>query len=363
LEIRAAVWRDGAIEPDIETLELRAPGPGEILVRIEACGICHTDIRVASRPGPRPIVLGHEGAGVVEQAGEGVDDLQPGDRVLLSYAFCGACPACRADARPYCRDAMALNFSGLRGDGSSPLVRDGQTVFGSFFGQSAFATHLVCEARQAVKAPDDLALELLAPLGCSIQTGAGAVMNVLRVGEGRSLAVFGTGPVGLSAIMAARAAWASPIIAVETNPDRRDLALELGASHALDPSANNPVGAIQDLTGGGADVSLNTTDVPEVYRQAVACLAPKGVMAFVTGPRSEPAIELAPLLLGGRQVRGVVQGDSDPRRFIPRLIDLHRQGRFPLERMVRTYPFEAVAQAMHDMEAGRTVKPVLLMQS
>ena len=173
MRIRAAVCRNEAGLPEIETLELEPPRAGEILVRLIAVGVCHTDIRVATRPmGPRPLVLGHEGAGIVEQVGEGVSDVAPGERVLISYAFCGECSACRHEAKAYCLECVPRNFGGSRPDGSSPLSRDGEMVHGAFFGQSSFATHAICEVRQVVKAPDDIPLERLAPLGCGVQTGA-----------------------------------------------------------------------------------------------------------------------------------------------------------------------------------------------
>jgi aryl-alcohol dehydrogenase len=361
VRIRAAVCR-GADLPTIETLELEPPRAGEILVRLAAVGVCHTDIRVATRPmGPRPMVLGHEGAGVVERVGEGVSEFEPGDRVVMSFAFCGACVSCLQDARAYCLECVPRNFGGSRPDGSSPLSCEGQPVHGVFFGQSSFATHAVCEARQAVKAPDDIPLERLAPLGCGIQTGAGAVLNSLKVGAGRSLAVFGVGSVGLSAVMAARAVGAGPVIAVDVNPARLALAKELGAEEAIDPGETDPVAAVIALTGGGADFVLNTTDRLEVYQQGIACLGTRGVFAFVTSPSGDLPLRLSDLMLHGQSIRGVVQGDSEPREFIPRLIELHRQGRFPLERLITTYPFEEIARAMHDSETGRAVKPVLLM--
>jgi len=362
VRIAAAVCRDAAGFPTIETLELEEPRPGELCVRLVAVGVCHTDIRVATRPmGPRPMVLGHEGAGVVEAVGAAVTDIAPGDAVLMSYSFCGECVACRHHAMAYCLDTMARNFGGSRPDGSTPLSKDGEPVHGAFFGQSSFATHAICEAKSVIKAPGDIPLERLAPLGCGVQTGAGAVLNSLKVGEGQSLAVFGVGSVGLSAVMAAKVAGAGRIVAVDVNPARLTLAKELGASDVIDPGADDPVAAIMGLTGPGVDFVLNTTDRAEVYLQGVACLGPKGVFAFVTSPGAPLPLDLSPLLLGGRSIRGVVQGDSEPRAFIPRLIDLHREGRFPLERLITTYPFEQIAEAMHDAEAGKVIKPVLMM--
>ena len=360
MRIQAAVCR-GADFPAIETLELEPPRAGEIRVRLAAVGVCHTDIRVATRPmGPRPFVLGHEGAGVVEEVGEGVADLAVGDKVVMSFAFCGDCSACRRHAKAYCLECVPRNFGGSRPDGSSPLSSDGELIHGAFFGQSSFATHAICEARHAVKVPDDIPLERLAPLGCGIQTGAGAVLNALKVGEGRSLAVFGAGSVGLSAIMAARAIGAGPIIAVDINPTRLALARELGAAEAIDPSKTDPVAAIISATDGGADFVLNTTDRLEVYQQGIASLGAKGVFAFVTSPGGDLPLRLSDVMLHGQSIRGVVQGDSEPREFIPHLIELHRQGRFPLERLITTYPFERIAEAMHDSETGKAIKPVLI---
>lgn len=362
MRIRAAVCREAPGLPAIETLELEPPRAGEILVRLVAVGVCHTDLRVATRPmGPRPMVLGHEGAGVVERVGEGVTDFVPGDPVLMSYAFCGECSACRHHAKAYCLDCVPLNFGGARADGTSPLSQEGRLVHGAFFGQSSFATHAVCEARQAIKAPADIPLERLAPLGCGVQTGAGAVLNSLKVGPGQGLAVFGAGSVGLSAVMAAKAIGAGPIIAVDLVPERLALARELGAADAIDARAGDPVAAIRELTGGGVDFVLNTTDQLEVYQQGISCLGTKGVFAFVTSPGGDLPLRLSDLMLGGRSIRGVVQGDSEPREFIPRLIDLHRQGRFPLERLITTYPFERIAEAMHDSETGKSIKPVLVI--
>ncbi len=185
------------------------------------------------------------------------------------------------------------------------------------------------------------------------------MLNSLKVGRGQSLAIFGVGSVGLSAVMAAKAVGAGRIIAVDVNPGRLDLARELGATDAVDPRSGDPVAAIMALTGAGVDFVLNTTDRPEVYLQGIACLGTKGVFAFVTSPGPELAVDLSRLMLGGRSIRGVVQGDSEPREFIPRLIELHRQGRFPLERLITTYRFDQIAEAMHDSETGKAIKPVL----
>jgi aryl-alcohol dehydrogenase len=361
MKIQAAVLREGAPHPSVETVDIEDPRAGEILVRIVAAGVCHTDIAMQWRGSPKPIVLGHEGAGIVERVGAHVFALKPGDHVVLSSNFCGHCPACLRNAHTYCYELMPRNFGGLRMDGTSSLSQDGKLIYGRFFGQSSFATYALADERSAVKVPDDLPLDILGPLGCGVQTGAGAVINSFKVTPGRSIAVFGAGSVGLSAVMAARLAGAARIIAVDVVPARLALAKELGATDVLDASAVDPVAAILERMPYGVDFSLNTTSVPAVYAQAIACLGQQGTAGFVTAPRGDFAPDMSELLGGGKSLRGIIGGDSTPRLFIPQLIDYFRQGRFPFDRLIRFYPFEGIAEAFEDSKAGRTVKPVLRM--
>jgi aryl-alcohol dehydrogenase len=361
LKIRAAVTREGTMHPSLETLELEEPRAGEILVRMVASGICHTDIKVHSRPGPKPIVLGHEGAGVVERIGAGVTRLAEGDHVVLSVNFCGQCPSCVRNEHSYCYEVLPRNFGGSRPDGSSPLSKDGTLVHARFFGQSSFSTHTLADERSAVKVPKDIPLELLGPLGCGVQTGAGAVINSLRIGTGDSLAIFGTGGVGLSAVMAARLVGAARIIAVDVVPSRLALAKELGATDTIDPTNDDPVARIRELTRYGVNYAFNTTTIANVFSQSLASLAPRGTAAFVAAPREPWAPEMFHILSGGRTLRGVLGGDSTPSLFIPMLIEYYRQGRFPFDRLIRFYPFEQIARAFQDCEQGTAIKPVLRM--
>lgn len=362
MKTRAAVVRAGHAGMLIEELDLAEPRPNEMLVCLVATGICHTDV-VAALAGssvPRPVVLGHEGAGVVEIVGANVAGFAPGDHVVLSYNSCGTCPACVDHASAYCFDMLPLNFGGRRPDGTSPLSKDGELIHGNFFGQSSFAGFAICNARNAVKVRKDAPLELLGPLGCGVQTGAGAILNVLRPGPGGSIAVFGTGAVGLSAVMAARLAGAATIIAVDRVEHRLRLALELGATHALNAGECDTVAEIVRLTGQGVARSLNTTVSETVLAQAVRCLAPRGVCGTVASrPGEVLPLDVRHLMLGGRAIRGIIQGDSTPGVLIPALVDLHLQGRFPFERMVRFYPFDRINDAIQDAESGVTVKPVL----
>lgn len=361
MKIQAAISREGVHRPSIETVDLEDPRPGEILVRSVASGICHTDLGVHARPGPKPIVLGHEGAGIVERVGAGVTKLTPGDHVVMSVNYCGQCPNCLRNAHSYCYEVMPRNFGGLRPDGTSPVSQDGQRVFARFFGQSSFASYVLADERAAVKVPKDLPLEILGPLGCGITTGAGAVINSFKLSAGQSIAVFGSGAVGLSAVMAAKLIGAVRIIAVDVVPERLDLAIELGATDVVNSSASDPVEAIRKITRHGVDFSFNTTRLPAVFTQAVMSLAPQGVAGFVAAP--PPGTPWMPdlfhLLSGGRTLRGILGGDSSPQVFIPMLIDYFRQGRMPFDRLIRFYPFADIGQAFEDIETGRTVKPVL----
>lgn len=361
LSMHAAVSRDGAATPALEEVRLEDPRAGEARIRIVACGICHTDVKVHARPGPKPIVLGHEGAGVVEQVGPGVTELQPGDHVVIGANFCGRCPTCRRGYTSYCQEMLQRNFGGARPDGSTPLSQDGAPIHGRFFGQSSFARYALIDARSAVRVPPDLPLPTLAPLGCGVVTGAGAVLRALRVAPGQSLAVFGTGAVGLSAVMAAALAGAAEIIAVDVVRPRLQLAAELGATATLHPDDGDVVAAIRELTGGGADFTFNTTSSAAVYEQAAACLAIRGTAGFVAPPDDPWTPNLPLLMAGGQAVRGIIGGDANPQLFVPLLIDFFRRGRFPLDRLICTYDFADFAAAFQDAERGAAIKPVLTM--
>ncbi len=349
-----------------ETLDLEEPRDDEILVRVVATGVCHTDIAMRDRtfPVPQPVVLGHEGAGIVERVGGGVSAVAPGDHVVMSYNSCGTCPSCAAHAATYCYDFFGRNFAATRPDGSTSLSAAGSAVHSNFFGQSSFANFALCRERNVVKVAPDLPLEILGPLACGFQTGAGAVMNALQVGPGQSFAVFGSGSVGLSAVMAARAAGAATIVAVDVNPARLALALELGATHTVHARAGDPSAAIVKLTGAGVDFALEATGIPAVIRQAVESLAPRGVCGIVgAGPvGSEVTLDVLHIMTAGRTLRGIVEGDAAPQTFIPQLIELYRAGRFPFDRLIRFYPFDQLNAAIADSESGTVVKAVVRME-
>ncbi len=362
MKIQAAVTRQKHAPMSIETLTLEAPRDDEILVKLVATGICHTDIAMRDQafPVPQPIVLGHEGAGIVERVGKAVRKVAPGDHVLMTFNSCGHCPSCDHGAPTYCHDFFGRNFAGGRSDGTSALAKDGHSIHGNFFGQSSFATHALCREANVVKVRADVALESLAPLACGVQTGAGAIINVLKPGPGASLAVFGTGSVGLSAIMAARLIGVSTIIGIDRNESRLALARELGATHTI--NAAEDVGAkIAETTGWGVDFSFDTTGNAKVIRLAVDCLAPRGSCGIVgaSDAGTEITLDALHIMTGGRTLRGIVEGESHFDVFVPALIDLFVQGRFPLDRLVTYYPFERINDAIADSETGAVVKPVL----
>ena len=332
-------------------------------VRLVATGICHTDLHEhPGRHSPQPIVLGHEGAGVVEKLGEGVRGFAVGDHVILSGNSCGQCPSCLNNRPTYCDLAMPLCFGGQRLDTSTALRCGDEPVHSHFFGQSSFASHAIVPERTAVKMDKDLPLEKLGPLGCGVVTGAGGVIEALKVGCGDTIAVFGVGGVGLSAVMAARLVGAKRIVAVDLVPERLDLARELGATDAVLASEDDVVAKIRAVTGRGVDFTFNTTTVPEVHGWALEALAMNGTAGFVAAPRGAWAPQMFPMLAGGRQLRGILGGDAHPGLFIPRLVEFWRQGRFPFDRLLTFYPFAEIARAFEDARSGKAIKPVLLME-
>ena len=344
-------------------VEMDAPRHDEVLVRIVASGICHTDVAVRNQDInlPLPMVLGHEGSGVVEAVGSAVSHVQPGDHVVLSGDSCGTCARCHQGQPSYCAEFVARNLTGFRCDGSSPLHYHGAPLRGRFVGQSSFATHSIASARSVIKIANDLPLALMGPLGCGLTTGVGTVVNALQPPPGSTVAVFGVGTVGLAAVMGARLSGCTRIIAVDVRRARLDMAIELGATDAVDASASNSVAAIKALTGGGADFSVECSGVPAAVRQAVDCLTRPGWCAQVGATPGGIEIPFSMDDIGmGRGIRGVVMGDSVPQTFVPYLAELYRSGRLPFDKFVKYYDFADINQAVHDSAlTGEVIKPIL----
>ena len=362
--ISAAVLRELSAPFKLETLTLEEPADDEILVRIVSAGICHTDIKVSKGYAgvPLPVVLGHEGAGVVEQTGKSVTTVAPGDHVLLTFDSCGDCLQCNARHPAYCDNGQTLSFACLGRHSTSSLTLNGERIYGSFFGQSSFASHVISNERNTVKVDEDLPLEKLGPLGCGFQTGAGAILNVLQPAAGESLAIFGGGNVGLSAVMAAVISELDPIIVVDNNADRLAMALSLGASHVINTAKEtDTVAQINTITGNnGVNYSVDTTNIPALVRQAFESLANRG-SCIHSGGGGKDLTFAGSHLLHGRSVQGVIQGDSDPQAFIAQLLSYYRNGLFPFDKLLSFYPLAEINRAVSDMTAGQVIKPVLQM--
>lgn len=365
MRITAAVARAPKAPLTLEDVELDAPRADEVCVRVVATGICHTDPAMRDQvfPVPQPVVLGHEGSGVVVSVGSAVTEVRVGTPVVISYNSCGVCPSCRVGLTGFCHDFFGRNFASARPDGSSAMSRNGQTIHANFFGQSSFATYAIAHERNVVQVDGDLPLDVLCPLGCGVQTGAGAVWNALRVTPGTTFAVFGTGPVGLSAVLAARVAGAARIVAIDPIAVRRELAEEFGATDLVDPRTDDAIAVMRRVGADGADFALDTTGLPAVIRQATDGLAPRGRCAILGASPlgTDIVLDAVHMMTGGRELVGTVEGNSTPAQMVPRLIGLYRQGRFPYDRMITRYPFDAINQALADTEQGRCVKAVLVM--
>ena len=365
ITVTAAVAREPHADLVIEELELDDLRAGEVRVRMVATGVCHTDAIVRDQvyPTPLPAVLGHEGAGIVEAVGDSVTTVKPGDHVLLAAAYCGHCDRCRAGQMAYCENLFAADFGGRRDDGTTALSKDGEVISSHFFGQSSFATRANVVEESVVKIDDDVPLEIVAPLGCGIQTGAGTVLNELKPILNSTLVVLGTGAVGSGAIMAGRVAGCAKVIAVDIHESRLDLARELGATDIINTKTADLTEEIMRLTGGrGADYVVDTTARPQLLRQAADALGIRGTLVLVgaAAPGTEVAFEIGLSLVKGWTFKTVVQGSSVPQVFIPKLIALWREGRFPMDKLMKSYALEDINAGFADSASGVTVKPVVV---
>jgi aryl-alcohol dehydrogenase len=363
MRIDAAILRELHQPFSIEPVDLDEPRAGEVLVRVAGTGLCHTDSMVRAMPPgtvPLPMVLGHEGSGVVESVGPGAVTVRSGDAVIMSFESCGHCGLCLAGAPPYCDQFNFLNASGRRPDGSCGARDSSTNEIGSrWFGQSSFATYAIATERNIVKVDGDVPLELMGPLGCGVQAGAASVLVEMGIRPGESIAIFGVGSVGLSAVMAAKVAGATTIIAIDLVSARRELAMEFGATHSFDGADPDIAELVKAASGGGVMYSFDTTGVPKVISAAVATLRARGFCGLV-GISPEDIVLSPQALGGGRSISYLVAGGAVPQLFIPQLIDLWRAGRFPFDRLMQTYPLSEINAAEADLLSGRTVKPIVI---
>jgi len=349
-------------EPELREVLIPDPSGDQIVVRIDAVGVCHTDLAMAPLrpPSQLPMILGHEGTGVVEAVGSDVTRVHVGQRVVLTFDACGTCARCRSDESAYCDTTTARNVVGSASGVSLP---DGTPVTTGFFGQSSFGHHALASQRNAIPLREDIGAELAAPLGCSVQTGYGTVVNVLRPAGGDGVVIFGAGAVGMSALLAARQLGAVPIV-VEPQPLRRERALELGAAEVFDPTVFDQgqlIAAVRASVGGGAHCAIDTTAIPAVLSLAAMCLRKRGSLAVVGLGAMNAELPVAVIMAAGLRVQGVVEGDSTPHTFIPHLAGLVADGRLPIDRIIETYPFSRFGDAWACAAAGTGLKPVLVV--
>jgi len=363
MSIIAAVARTQGQPLTIENLELDEPRVNEVRVRMVASGICHADaiVRDGMIPTPLPAVLGHEGAGVVEAVGDAVTTVEVGDHVVLAAAYCGTCNRCRAGQMAYCENLFAADFGGRRPDGSTAFRSPEGPVSSHFFGQSSFASYSNVVQECLVKLDSDVALELVAPLGCGLQTGAGTILNELKPQIGSTLVVLGTGAVGAGSIMAGRIAGCRKVIAVDIHDSRLELATEIGATDTINTSRDDLVEAVRDLTGGGADFIVDTTALPRLLEQGAEALGLRGTLALVGAAPAgtKVSFEIGQSLVKGWTFTSVLQGSSVPQDFIPRLIGLWRAGQFPFDKLITHYALDDINQGFDDSKNGATIKPVI----
>jgi aryl-alcohol dehydrogenase len=362
MQITAAVVQEVGAPFTLTEVDLQDPAPDEVVVQIAGAGICHTDIAVKEGhlPFPLPGVLGHEGSGTVVSVGADVTSVAVGDHVAISFNSCAACPRCAKGEPAYCHNFLEYNFGGVRPDGSSGLGFAETKLGANFFGQSSLATHALARERNVVKLPPGAPVELVGPFGCGIQTGAGSVMNSLEVEAGSTVVVTGAGAVGLSAVMAAVVREAASIIAVDLHESRRTLATAVGATHALDPQAGPLAEQIREIAPTGVDYALDTTAVAPVVEQLLASLGVRGILGLVGVPADpQAAISVGLFQVLSPTIRFIVEGDADPQTFIPYLLDLHTQGKFPFDKLVTTMPLAQINEAVAAQLRGEILKVVL----
>ncbi|KPI22552.1 mycothiol-dependent formaldehyde dehydrogenase [Actinobacteria bacterium OV320] len=359
-QVRAVVARGKGAPVSLETIIVPDPGPGEALVKVEACGVCHTDLhyREGGINDDFPFLLGHEAAGVVESVGEGVTEVSPGDFVILNWrAVCGRCRACRRGRPWYC-------FATHNAEQKMTLASTGQELSPAL-GIGAFAEKTLVAAGQCTKVDRSASAAAAGLLGCGVMAGIGAAINTGNVGRGDSVAVIGCGGVGDAAVVGSRLAGAATIIAVDIDDRKLATARNLGATHTVNSRESDPVEAIRELTGGfGADVVIEAVGRPETYRQAFYARDLAGTVVLVGVPTPEMKLELPLLDVFGRggTLKSSWYGDCLPSRDFPVLVDLHLQGRLDLDAFVtETIGLDEVEKAFDRMRDGEVLRSVVLL--
>ena len=365
MKITAAVVNGVNDDYELEQLTLGELYPDEVIVKMVASGVCHSDeaLRVGDAAFPMPAVLGHEGSGIVVEVGSAVSKFNVGDQVVMAYNYCGTCPSCRTGHPSSCNEWTPLNMSGARLDGSHIFYKEDGTPVSNFFAQSSFATHTITHVNNLIKVDPEEDLRLIGPLGCGLLSGFGTVVNGLKPKTASSIAVFGTGAVGLGALMTAKIVGCSTIIAVDIHDARLETARELGATHTINSRTEDLAARIAEISGEqGVDYTVDTTGISSVMKASIDVLAIGGVCAPVAvTPNSIEMNTFMDLVLSNRKLIGVLMGDAVPQLAIPELIKFHKEGKFPFDKLVKFYKFDEINQATADSNSGETIKPILII--
>lgn len=345
-------------------IDLGEPQIGEVLVRVAAAGLCHSDLSVINgdRPRPLPMVLGHEGAGIVERVGQGVHDLQKGDHVVFVFVpSCGHCKPCQSGRPALCEPGALANGRGEMLEGGTRLSRDGQVVF-HMTGVSSYASHAVISRRSLVKVDPDVPLNIAALMGCAVLTGAGAVFNMGAVPPGSQTAVVGLGGVGLAAVMGAAAAGAETIVAVDTLPAKLEMARQLGATHCFDAADPDLVAKIKDSTDGGVDAALEFAGSARALESAFEFTRRGGstISAGLTNPKAKLNISPLTLVAEERSLRGSYLGSAVPSRDIPRFLGLFKRGKLPVDKlMTHQISLDQINEGFDRLQRGEAIRQVI----
>lgn len=353
----------------VEEIELAGPGSGEVLVEVVGAGLCHSDLSVidGSRPRVMPMVMGHEAAGIVREVGPGVYDLQPDDHVVFSFVpMCGRCLYCATGRPALCENGNRANTAGSLLDGSRHFHDSQGRELHHHLGVSAFSQYTVAAQESLIKIDPAMPLEKAALFGCAVMTGVGAVVNTVQVEPGASVAVFGLGGVGLSAVMGARAAGAHPVIAVDLLASKLKLARRVGATHTVNAGQNEPVQAIKDLTDGGADYAFESAGNEQVLVQAYQSTRRGGATVTIGLPHPGKMFSVPAVSIVGeeRTIKGSYMGSAVPRRDIPRLLALYQAGLLPVDLLLtRTIALDQINEAFDALAKGEAVRQVVQFSS
>lgn len=349
----------------IEELELDAPGPGEVLVELAGAGLCHSDLSTinGSRPRPLPMVLGHEASGIVREVGPGVSEYKPDDRVVFSFVpMCGRCLYCAIGRPALCENGAKANLAGTLMSGQTRFKKANGEAVMHHLGVAAFSQYTVASQESLIKLEQDIPLDKAALFGCAILTGVGAVMNTAKVGPGEPVVIFGLGGVGLSAVMGAKLAGAWPIVVVDLLPTKLELALRLGADYTVNSSQGDPVAAVRDLTGGGAEYAFEVVGSATVLAQAYEATRRGGktISVGLPHPNQQLAIQAVSLVAQEKTLQGSYMGSAVPRRDIPRLINLYLAGKLPVDELFSQHlPLEDINAGFDRLAQGATVRQLI----